>query len=141
MSLALLIVTLRRIRRGGGRPDLSPYLTFPVITTFLRQSHLMLEVDLLGLLSLAPPHTCYVGVQVLPLPKVLTAVSTGVALTVHLRHMFPQLRFLLEMYWFRSSALITCEPPFMSPLNMLPLLVSVGESLQTPVALGIGALE
>ena len=80
-------------------------------------------------------------VQVLPLPKVLPAVATGVALTVHLRHVLSQLRFLLEMHWFQTITLVTCEPPFMSPLDMLPLLVSVGESLQTPMALGIGTLE
>jgi hypothetical protein len=77
----------------------------------------------------------------LPLPKVLPAVPTCVAFTVHLRHVFSQLRFLLEMNWFRTSTLITGEPPFMSPLDMLPLLVSVGESLQATVALGIRALE
>jgi hypothetical protein len=47
MSLALLIITLRRIRRGGGGPDLTPKLLLPLDTTFLRQSHLMLKVDLL----------------------------------------------------------------------------------------------
>jgi hypothetical protein len=49
MPLALLIVvTIRRIRRrGGGRDDLAQYFIWPVVTTFLRQSHLMLEVDLL----------------------------------------------------------------------------------------------
>lgn len=77
----------------------------------------------------------------LSLPEVLPAVPTGVAFTVHLRHVLPQLRFLLEMNWFWPSTLITGKPPFMSPLNVLPLLVSVGESLQTPVALGIGTLQ
>ena len=81
------------------------------------------------------------GVQVLSLPEVLSAMPTGVAFTVHLRHVLPQLRFLLEMYWFRPSTLLTGEPPFMSPLDMLPLLVSVGESLQTPVSLCIWALQ
>jgi len=49
MPLALLIViTVRRIRRGGGRDDLPQYLILPVVLpTFLRQGHLMLEVDLL----------------------------------------------------------------------------------------------
>ena len=46
MPLALLIVAVRRIRRGGGRHNIPQYFILPVVTTLLRQGHLMLEVDL-----------------------------------------------------------------------------------------------
>ena len=48
LALLLIVITIRRIRRrGGGRYNLAQYFIWPVVTTFLRQSHLMLEVDLL----------------------------------------------------------------------------------------------
>ncbi len=73
--------------------------------------------------------------------ELLSAVAAAVSLTVALAHMLSELEFLLERDLQSSLAAdITEEPPLVSPLDVLPLLVPVREGLQTSLGLVIGAL-
>ena len=74
----------------------------------------------------------------------LSAVPTSIPLPVYLRHMLPELGLLLEIDWRirrRMGTLVTGEATLMCPLYMLPLLITVRESLKAPMRLQIGALQ
>ena len=98
----------------------------------------MLEIYLLALLSQVSPDPHYVRVQVLPAGELFPTVSTRIAFAVHLTHVLTELRLLLEG---NVLAHLACQLAFMGPLDMLPLLVTIWESLETSIALEVRALQ
>jgi hypothetical protein len=80
ISVFGLFLTLVLFIRRRGRDF------FTHVVLVLRDSHLMLEVYLAALLDLALAHSSNMRIQVLPLSEMLPAMATGVALTMHLRH-------------------------------------------------------
>jgi len=97
---------------------------------------------MLGSLFLIFPNAGYVRIQILSTGEVPIAMATLVALTVYFTHVLAELGFLLEVFRVGvgiGMTNLTMKFAFMRSLDMLSLLITIREGLETALRFEIGA--